>query len=218
MKTTFTGPVRVGKDKVQGEIRLGDADNTHYVGFSSPDTVTTDLIWKLPATDGAAGQILKTDGSGNLSWTTDSALTIGGTNGQVQYNNAGALGGIAEGTAGYVLTSNGAGVAPSFQSHSGHAIAWNTVKTADFTAAASNGYPVNTTGGAVIVTLPAAPSLGDEVALIDYAGTSATNNITINRNGNPIQGAASNMTVSTNRAAFTLIFIDGTKGWLLLEV
>ena len=98
MKTTFTGPVRVGKDKVQGEIRLGDADNTHYVGFSSPDTVTTDLIWKLPATDGAAGQILKTDGSGNLSWTTDSALTIGGTNGQVQYNNAGALGGIAEGT------------------------------------------------------------------------------------------------------------------------
>jgi hypothetical protein len=41
--------------------------------------------------------------------------TPGGTTGQVQYNDAGAFGGIAEGTAGEVLTSNGVGVPPSFQ-------------------------------------------------------------------------------------------------------
>ncbi len=69
-----------------------------------------------------------------------------------------------------------------------------------------------------MVTLPASASLGHEVSIIDYAGTAATNNITINRNGHKIQGAASNMTVSTNRAAFTLVYIDATQGWLLRDV
>jgi hypothetical protein len=43
----------------------------------------------------------------------------GGTTGQVQYNNAGAFGGISEGSAGQVLTSNGAMMAPSFQAAGG---------------------------------------------------------------------------------------------------
>jgi hypothetical protein len=57
----------------QGDIRLGDADSTHYVGFKAPATVGTSLVWTLPAADGSASQILKTDGSGNLGWATDSA-------------------------------------------------------------------------------------------------------------------------------------------------
>jgi hypothetical protein len=217
MKTTFTGPLTVGKGKIKGELRLGDADNTHYVGFASPTTVTTSLVWKLPSTDGSANQVLKTDGAGNLGWATDASNSPGGTTGQVQYNNAGSFGGVPEGSAGFVLTSNGAGVAPSFQAHGPHDN-WATVQTADFTADADRGYPVNTTGGAIVVTLPASASLGHEVSIIDYAGTAATNNITINRNGHKIQGAASNMTVSTNRAAFTLVYIDATQGWLLRDV
>jgi hypothetical protein len=52
------------------ELRLADTDSTHYVGFKSPGTVTTNKIWVLPAADGTAGQALSTDGSGNLSWVT----------------------------------------------------------------------------------------------------------------------------------------------------
>ena len=52
------------------ELRLADTDSTHYVGFKSPGTVTTNKIWVLPAADGTAGQALSTDGSGNLSWAT----------------------------------------------------------------------------------------------------------------------------------------------------
>ena len=52
------------------ELRLADTDSTHYVGFKSPGTVTTNKIWILPAADGTAGQALSTDGSGNLSWAT----------------------------------------------------------------------------------------------------------------------------------------------------
>jgi hypothetical protein len=50
----------------RAEIRLADTDSSHYVGFKSPATVTSNIIWTLPATDGLVGQSLATDGSGNL--------------------------------------------------------------------------------------------------------------------------------------------------------
>ena len=52
------------------ELRLADTDSSHYVGFKSPGTVTTNRIWTLPSADGSAGQTLSTDGSGALSWST----------------------------------------------------------------------------------------------------------------------------------------------------
>ena len=57
----------------QGDIRLGDADSTNYVGFKAPATVGTSLVWTLPAADGTANYLLKTDGSGNLGWVADSS-------------------------------------------------------------------------------------------------------------------------------------------------
>jgi hypothetical protein len=55
------------------ELRLADTDSTHYVGFKAPGTVTTNRIWTLPAADGAAGQVLTTDGSGVFSFSTPAA-------------------------------------------------------------------------------------------------------------------------------------------------
>ena len=92
---------------------------------------------------------------------------------------------------------------------------WQAVKTTTFTAVAGEGYFVNTNGGTFTATLPGSPSLGDEISFIDYAGTFDTNNLTIGRNGNPIQGTAADLTVATERAGFTLVFVDGTQGWLL---
>jgi len=95
------------------------------------------------------------------------------------------------------------------------AVDWDTTaKTASFTAVSGNGYFVNTTSGAITVTLPASPSAGDIVAISDYAGTSATNNITIARNGSNFEGGTSNGEIVTNRQAVTLVYVDGTQGWL----
>lgn len=54
----------------RGEVRFGDADTSNYVGFEAPATVSSNQIWVLPAADGSNGQVLQTDGSGNLSFTT----------------------------------------------------------------------------------------------------------------------------------------------------
>ena len=119
----------------------------------------------------------------------------------------------ADGTTDQVLKTDGAGNLSFGEVTGGES--WQTVKTGNFNAVASEGYFINTTSAAIIATLPGSPSLGDFITFIDYAGTFDTNNLTIARNGNPIQGAASDLTVSVERAAFTLVYVDGTQGWLL---
>ena len=92
---------------------------------------------------------------------------------------------------------------------------WQAVKTSTFTAVAGEGYFINTTGGAFEMDLPAG-SIGDEVAFIDYAGTFDTNALTIDQNGSEkIAGSTDPLTVSVERAANTLVYVDGTQGWLL---
>ena len=91
---------------------------------------------------------------------------------------------------------------------------YQAVKTSGFTAVAGEGYFCNTTSGAFTATLPSSATIGDEVTLIDYAGTFDTNNLTVARNSHNIQGTAADLTVSTERAGFTLVYVDSTKGWL----
>jgi len=92
---------------------------------------------------------------------------------------------------------------------------WQAVKTSTFTAVAGEGYFVNTTSGVVTMNLPAG-TLGDEIVFIDYAGTFDSNTFTIAANGSEkINGSTADLTVSVERAANTLVYTDGTQGWLL---
>ena len=93
-------------------------------------------------------------------------------------------------------------------------IAWQSVQTTGFTASAGRGYPLNTTSAAFTVTLPASPSVGDTIILLDYAGTFATNNITLGANSNKIEGGTANKLLTTNREAVTLTYVDATQGWV----
>jgi hypothetical protein len=163
---TFDGSnVQIGS---QGDLRLGDSDNSNYVALQAPTTIASNYTLTLPTATGTANQVIQTDGSGNLSFAT---------------------------------VSGGA--------------AWQAVKTGNFNVTAKEGYFVDTTSTAITATLPSSPALGDFVSFIDYAGTFDTNNLTIARNGKPIQGSATDLTVATERAGFTLVFVDNTQGWLL---
>ena len=122
---------------------------------------------KFPNADGSAGQFLKTDGSGSLSFA-DSGL------------------------------------------------AWQSVvTTSTITVVAGRAYFINTTSAACTVTLPSGtPTAGQQVQLVDYAGTFDTNKCTINPNGNKIEGGTVNLELNGEREGVILTYIDSTQGWL----
>jgi hypothetical protein len=121
----------------------------------------------------------------------------------------------ADGSADEFLKTDGSGNL-TFAAVSG-GTSWQAVKTTGFTAVAGEGYFCDTTSAAFTATLPAGV-LGDEISFIDYAGTFDTNNLTIAPNGaEKIQGSAASLTVSVERAGLTLVYTDGTQGWLLKD-
>jgi hypothetical protein len=95
------------------------------------------------------------------------------------------------------------------------AVNWDTTaKTANFTAVSKVGYFVDTTSGAITVTLPATPSAGDIVGLVDYAGTFDTNALVIDPNGEDIEGGTINLQLTGEREGVVLVYVDSTQGWL----
>jgi hypothetical protein len=181
LSTTATGTVLTLTDSAntttvnlildnQKEIRFREttANGTNYIALKAPASVSADLTFTLPATDGTNGQVLTTNGSGVLSFTTPSA-----------------------------------------------GISWqSSVKTSGFTAVAGEGYFCNTTSAGFTVTLPATPTAGQQVAVVDYAGTADTNAIIISPNGNKIEGGTSNLQLTGDREGVNLVYIDSTQGWL----
>ena len=120
----------------------------------------------------------------------------------------------AAGTINVTGTINNTGTATGFG-----AIDWQTgdIKTSTFTGVAGKGYFVNTAGGAVTANLPSSPSAGDQMAVSDYGNNAGTNAITIGRNGSNIEGAANDYNIFEDGAAVTLVYVDGTKGWIVVS-
>jgi len=93
-------------------------------------------------------------------------------------------------------------------------VSWqSSIKTAGFTATAGEGYFVNTTSAAITVTLPSSPSTGDEVTIVDYAGTADTNNITITSSDN-INGSSNDVKINYERGGVSMVYVDATQGWV----
>ena len=90
----------------------------------------------------------------------------------------------------------------------------STAKTSAFTAVAGKKYYVDTTSSAITATLPASPTVGDNIQFIDFAGTFGTNNLTLNRNGNKVLRAAADGVVDQNNFALIWEYTGSTHGWL----
>jgi hypothetical protein len=179
--------------------------------------------------DANTDAILTTDGTGDITISTNSGSNSGtvkifdGVNGNIEITPNGSgvvkLDGlsypIADGSANQVLQTNGSGVL-SFATLTADGTAdWDTtVKTTGFTATANKGYFCNTTSSAFTLTLPATPSAGDEVIVLDYAGTFDTNALTISPNGGKIEGGTGNLQLTGEREGVRLVYIDSTQGWL----
>ena len=174
--------------------------------------------------DANTDAILTTDGTGDITISTNSGSNSGtvkifdGVNGNIEITPNGSgvvkLDGlsypIADGSAGQALVTNGSGVL----SFATAGLSWQSVQTTGFTAVKGNAYPCNTTSAGFTVTLPATPAAGDQIQLVDYAGTFDTNSLIINPNSNKIEGGATNVLLKGEREGVILTYIDSTQGWI----
>jgi hypothetical protein len=144
--------------------------------------------------------IIRTDALQNLntsniiSQTNATTLTIGASGQTISI------------PAGATLTNNGTA--------SGFGLTWQSVQTTGFTAVKGNAYPCNTTSARFTVTLPATPSAGDQVQVVDYAGTFDTNALILNPNGNKLESGTNNLALTGEREGVILTYIDSTQGWI----
>jgi len=103
---------------------------------------------------------------------------------------------------------------PSMVDAGGGGLTW-IAKTTTYTAVKNEGILANTSSASWTLTLPTSPTAGDTVGITDANGTFGTNNLTIERNGQKIQGLEENLVVDMNNASFLLIYSGTTTGWKL---
>jgi len=143
---------------VSTPLRFADSDSSNYVSFQAPATITSNVAWTLPATDGTIGQVLSTNGSGTLSWATASG---GGTPAappnSIQFNSSGSFGGSAN------LTWDGTNV----QIGATGALRFADTDSSNYVAFKSPG----TVAANVTWTLPATDGTASQVLSTNGSGT-----------------------------------------------
>jgi hypothetical protein len=208
--------------------------------------VSLGSISNLHITGGSADYVLKTDGSGGLSWAAQTALTAtvdeftaNGTDTTFTLTTTPssenvtmvAVQGVLQPKSSYSLmgpqlTFDAAPPASAFievttfsggGGGSSSALTWN-IASSNATMVANNGYFVDTSGGAKTMTLPTSATLGDTIRINDLAGTFNTNNLTVARNGHKIQGVANDLLVDVDQSSFGLVYSNSTYGWKVLEL
>ena len=115
-----------------------------------------------------------------------------------------------------VLSWTGTDYAWVAQSSGGTNYPWSNVSS-NVSASAGDKLFVDTSTSAITIILPASPAFGSEIRVIDIKGNSANNKITLDNNGNNIEGITDSLEVNINRAAFGLVFYDATEGWVFIE-
>ena len=231
MTVTGTGANIAGTLSVSGITNLGAVGNVTITGGSNGYLLSTNGSGNLSWIAQSTSNIVLDSFTGNGVQTvftltnapTSEDYTIINIDGVSQLHSAYTVANAnvtlssapANGAAIEVMTFNlGAGGGAGGGS-SGYTYVEATGNTA---ASVNTKYIVNTNTANLTITLPSTPSFGDEVGIIDGTGNASVHAITVGRNGGNIQGVASNMTVTTDRSAFTLVYYNASQGWILTDV
>ena len=122
---------------------------------------------------------------------------------------------ITIGTTGQTISLAGGASSSGFGATYNSGLNWtSTLVTSALTVSAGTGYFVNTSTAAITITLPSTPTFGNIVGINDYSGHASTNNITVNPNGNKLEGGTANKLITTNKESVILNYVDSTRGWL----
>ena len=176
-----------------------------------PAGATVELIF-----DGTNWQIV---GTTSGSYTASTGVTLTGNAFSVNYGTTSgtALQGNALSTDGTMaadsntLVPSQAAVVTYVAGHAG-TVAWE-LKNANFTAVAGHKYQIDSSGGAITVTLPASASVGDAIDFADAKLSWNTNNVTLSRNGLNINNGTTNYTASVQGNKLSAVYISSGYGW-----
>ena len=210
-------------NKAVADTELLIGDGTGFTAASLSGDVTMANTGAVTIANNAVENAMMADDAIDTVEIVDNAVTLakmaGLVRGKIIVGDAsGDPSALTMGTSEQVLRVNTAGTDLEYADAVGGA-AW-ALKTGAYTAVAGDGVMVDTSSSAITITLPISsgpPSLGDFVRVLDATGNAATNNITVARNGNNIQGAAADLTIATNRAAIGLVYVNVAQGWVLIE-
>jgi hypothetical protein len=164
-------------------------NDTHTVG---------DRSWKWNGSQWKVVRSVLPGATGPTGPTGNTGSTVTGPTGAV--GNTGAVGETGP-------TGSNGSTGPT-----GAAAVTNSSINSNVTLTAGVRYFVDTTA-ARSLTLPASPSVGDEIQIVDASGTAGTNNITILRNSLKINGVADNAVIDVNGGAAVLLYTGSTYGW-----
>lgn len=180
-----------------GELAINTADGKLFYKDSGGS------VQVIATKAGASGDVV-----GPASSTDNAVAIFDGTTGKLLKN------GVAPGTNGNVLTSNGTTWTSAALPAGGLTY---VVKTSNYTTQDKEGVLADTSGGAFTVTLPATPAVGAQVVVADAAGTWGTNNLTVGRNGSNIAGVAQDLVCDISGVSVQLVY-DGSSWEVYAQV
>jgi len=226
--STNTGIFDTGFSTATGDVTLTGTQTLTNKTLTSPKIGTSILdtngneLFKLTATSSAVNEITYANAAtGNKPTLTASGddTNIGVS---IQPKGSGTITldnltfPAADGSANQILTTDGSGVL-SFVDNSGGTAWQSSVKTANFTAAAGEGYFVNTSGGAFEIDLPGSPAVGDQIEFVDFSRNFGTANLTLDQGSNKFQGQVASTkkpVLSTSGQNICIVYSGSTQGWI----
>ncbi len=196
--------------------------DTDSYGASDSDSLGEGDAFFVQEGDTGAGELYVMNTSGTITFgTTNITFTVIAETAVYSAGTGLTLAGTEFSLTNSSITINGTSISLGNSGTISAGTDWQAGVVADGStvtvATAGEGYFIDTTSFAHTLQLPVSPTIGDEISIIDVAGTFDTNNLTVDRNGKPISGSAADLTVSVERAGFTLVFYDNTQGWVLKD-
>jgi len=209
----FETSIVVTEPTADRTVTFKDESGTVALISDIPTTLTD-----IGITDGTLNQILSTDGAGNFSFVNNAGISmqfsdtapaiVGRQPGDLWYHTS-------DGSM-YVLFED-VDSTQWVQIINPNADGWVELTGSTTLPASGGNFFVDTSGGALTISLPANPTMGTKVHLIDGSGNAGTNNITVARNNENIEGVANDVIMNYNRATITLVYYNATNGWVLHE-
>ena len=186
--TTGNGPVVAASNQARSAA-------IRFHNFTTAFTVNFPAVEKI--------YYIINDGTGNATLTLDVGGTGSSANQQI-LSPGQKLYAATDGTTWYPLETSSS--------------TWSTVTAATDNVFAGENIFVNTSSNTVNLTLPTTPPVGSEVRFMDLADNFDSNALTITPGGSDkVFGAAAPGTVSTEGAAFSLVYTGATYGWKITE-